>query len=180
MCAAWPINTWMPTFLATPLDAGGAGQTVSNSSLLMFSTYFGSLFGYIAFGFVSDRLGRKKTFLLWIILASIFTVIQVNVATISVLAYIIVGIFQGATCNAMYAGFGPILAEMFPTNIRATASGIAYNGGRGVGSFAVTGVGVLFTSFAMQKVLMLLPILFVGALICLLFLKESKGTSLES
>ncbi|MDP4159600.1 MAG: hypothetical protein Q8911_07555 [Bacillota bacterium] len=59
-------------------------------------------------------------------------------------------LFTGTSCDFLLTGtflaFGPLLAEIYPTEVRATGQGFAYSVGRGVSAFAAAIVGVLALS----------------------------------
>jgi len=172
---SWPMGTFMATYLATPVDGGGAGQTITHASQLQISLFVGALIGYIVFGYVADKIGRKKTFIIWMIPAIVVSMCQVYFATISLTLYIVFAFLNGIFGTGMIAGFGPILNEMFPTNLRGFAAGLCYNSGRGVASAMVTFVGYMFLFYPMRVVLMACPLLIIGAMIMMIFIRESKG-----
>jgi MFS family permease len=97
-----------------------------------------SLFGQIFTGFISQYIGRRKTIMLVAIAAIIVAIPSIyglyHATTIfERIVYLIILIMAATT------GFGPIpafLSERFPTSIRNSASGFAYNGGLLIGSWA--------------------------------------------
>ncbi len=105
---------------------------------LMIAATVTSLFGQIFTGWISQRIGRKKTMALVAISAMIVAIPSIYglflaSTFIERLVYIVILIMATTT------GFGPIpafLAERFPTSIRNSACGFAYNGGLLVGSWA--------------------------------------------
>src|SRR3954468_14874753 len=59
----WGLFTWIPPFLSLPVAQGGRGFSVMNTTgLLVFLNLAGMFPGYISFGFVADKLGRRKAF----------------------------------------------------------------------------------------------------------------------
>jgi MFS family permease len=60
----WGIFFWLPTFLAQPVAQGGAGLNVLGSIPWIITLQTGAYLGYLTFGFIADRLGRSRTFIL--------------------------------------------------------------------------------------------------------------------
>src|SRR5262245_36013214 len=63
------IFTWLPGFLASSAAAGGAGMSVVKSVAWIVPTQIGAFFGYLSFGFISDRIGRRRAFMAYLFLA---------------------------------------------------------------------------------------------------------------
>jgi MFS family permease len=105
---------------------------------LMIVATITSLLGQIFTGWISQRIGRKKTMTFVAISAMIVAIPSIyGLFTASTfierLVYVVILIMAATT------GFGPIpafLAERFPTSVRNSACGFAYNGGLLVGSWA--------------------------------------------
>ena len=58
---------WLPPFLARPVEQGGAGMGVVGSLQWIMPMQIGAYFGYLTFGFIADRLGRRRTFVLFML-----------------------------------------------------------------------------------------------------------------
>ena len=58
----WGLFTWLPGFMSTPVEQGGAGMDIVKTSGWVIMMQVGALFGYSSFGFVADKFGRKKAF----------------------------------------------------------------------------------------------------------------------
>jgi len=57
----------------------------------------------------------------------------------------------GAFANGAFAPMGPFLSELFPTCIRGTAQGFAYNAGRAIGALFPLLVGILSASLPLGQ-----------------------------
>jgi MFS family permease len=99
-------------------------------------------FGYISFGYVSDVLGRKRMYVTYLLLAAVFVLLYANSRTPWVLLALgpVVTFFG----TGYFSGFGALIAELYPTSIRAAATGFTFNIGR-VGSALAP---LLIASFA--------------------------------
>ena len=47
------------------MSEGGAGLTMTKSSLWLIVLQLGAFFGYISFGWIADRIGRRPAFTLF-------------------------------------------------------------------------------------------------------------------
>src|SRR5262249_13857541 len=71
MFGYWGFFTWLPGFLATPVEDGGAGMSVVKSVAWIIPTQIGAFFGYLSFGFISDRTGRRPAFIGFLLAAAV-------------------------------------------------------------------------------------------------------------
>src|SRR4029079_8344505 len=79
--AYWGFNTWMPSFLKASPEAGGIGLTNATMSGFVFVNNIGMWFGYVTFGLVADRLGRRRTYVGYLIFAAIFVLLYASTTT---------------------------------------------------------------------------------------------------
>jgi len=147
----WGLNTWVPAYLVLPPDQGGVGLSTFSTSGIVFITQVGMWFGYVSFGFISDAIGRRRAYVIFLLAASVLLPIygfQKNPAVLLTL-----GPFVAFFGTGYFSGYGPLSAELYPTAIRATAQGLTYNVGRiasaaapfVIGSLAATqGFGAAF------------------------------------
>lgn len=178
MLGYWGLFTWIPTYLATPVQAGGPGLDIVKSTLWIVVMQFGAWLGFVLFGFIADKLGRKKTFILFFCASAISVPIYMFIKNpIILLLFGPVVAFFG---TGFYSGFGPTFAEIFPTKVRATAQGAIYNFGRAMSAFAPYIIGRMAVSQGLGSALLLTSGFFaLSALIVYLFLPETKEKELE-
>ncbi|HEY0333307.1 MAG TPA: MFS transporter [Stenotrophomonas sp.] len=177
MCGYWGLFTWIPTYLATPVAEGGPGLDLVKSTVWIVIMQVGAALGYITFGYIADRLGRKKAFLIFFACSALSVPLFVMIQTpMLLMAFGIVVAYFG---TGFYSGFAPTFAEMFPTSIRATAQGFVYNGGRAIAAIAPALIGYLATRHGVGSGLLATAGFFaLAGLIVLLFLPETKGAEL--
>jgi MFS family permease len=126
--AYWGLNLWIPAFFSLPASQGGMGLTTNVATALVVLTQVGTFFGYLSFGFVADAFGRRRGFLVYILtgagLILLFSSTR-NLWALAVLAPVTTFFATG-----FFSGFGTVTGELYPTAIRATATGFTYNVGR--------------------------------------------------
>ena len=142
--AYWGIFFWLPAFLARPLSQGGAGMGVVGSLAWIIPVQIGAYLGYLTFGFIADRLGRRRTFIMFMLAAALLVPIYGQMArnpTILMLLGPVLGYFG----HGYFSMFGSFIAELYPTAVRATAQGTSYNIGRMAGAVAPYTIGAIAT-----------------------------------
>jgi len=67
----WGLFTWIPPYLALPVEQGGRGFGVMGTTTLLVTLNLVGMFpGYAGFGWVADRLGRRRSFVLYTFMAA--------------------------------------------------------------------------------------------------------------
>jgi len=173
----WGLNLWIPAYLSTPQSAGGAGLSAGAMSGFVVFMQVGMWLGYVSFGFLSDRFGRKISYMVFLLAAAAFILIYSQVR--SPAAIFILGPFVAYFGTGYFSGFGALTAEIFPTSIRATAQGITYNSGRIVSAIAPFAVGSLAQSKGFDQAFVLVAAAFLAAAVLWIGIPETKGRELE-
>jgi MFS family permease len=140
--AYWGIFFWLPAFLARPVEQGGAGMGVLGSLPRIISVQMGAYLGYLTFGFIADRLGRRTTFILFMVGAATLVPIYGQMAR-SPTVLLLLGPVLGYFGHGYFSMFGSFIAELFPAAVRATGQGTSYNVGRMAGALAPYVIGRL-------------------------------------
>jgi MFS family permease len=129
MAAYWFKTIWLPTYLHET-----RGLTLGDVTWLLLMDQIGSLAGYVMFGYASDHFGRRPSFTAFSVMKAIglaMITLGWNLAggyTWTLFAFMfLVGIGEGN-----WGCIGPLINEVFPTEVRAAALGIIYNVARGV------------------------------------------------
>jgi MFS family permease len=172
----WSFNLWLPSFLQEPVSRGGVGLEILSSSTMIVVMQVGMWFGYITFGFVSDRIGRKRTYIAYLLSAAFLLLIYVSVrAPMMLLA---LGPFVAFCATGYFSGFGAVTAEIFPTMIRGTAQGFTYNVGRIVSAAAPFAVGTLAQTQGFGTALSISSLAFLAAAVTWIWIPETRGRAL--
>jgi MFS family permease len=140
--AYWGLFTWIPTYLSAPLEKGGAGLSLLRSTAWIVPLQIGAFLGYLLFGVLADRFGRRPVFLVFV-LAAAAIVPAYGLAARSESALLALGPLVGFFGHGYFSVFGALLAEMFPSSIRGTAQGLCYNAGRATSALAPFAIGAL-------------------------------------
>jgi MFS family permease len=140
----WGLNTWVPAYLVLPPAQGGVGLSTIGTSGIVFITEVGMWLGYVSFGYISDAIGRRRAYVIFLLAASVL--LPVYGFQRAPLVLLALGPFVAFFGTGFFSGYGPLTAEMFPTSIRATAQGLTYNVGRIASAAAPFLVGTLAAS----------------------------------
>lgn len=164
------IMVWLPMILLKE-----HGLTTKSMSGWMIVTVIGMIAGIFVFGWLCDRLGRKKPYLLFYVCAAAMVYIYVNLGT--PIALLFSGAFLGFFCNGMMAGYGTLLSENYTTDARSTAQNFIFNTGRAVGGFAPVIIGTIAQTNGFNTAFVLLSAVYLAAAVnVLFFVKDTKGT----
>jgi dipeptide/tripeptide permease len=94
------------------------------------------------------------------------------------IALLLLGPAVAFFATGYFSGFGAVTAELYPTDIRATAQGFTYNIGRIASAAAPYAVGSLAQSRGFDVALSTTSVAFVLAAIMWIWIPETKGRTL--
>ena len=177
LVAFWGVITWLPSFLATPIAKGGAGLTLTKSAAWMMVLQVGAFFGYVTFGWIADRIGRRPAFFLFMIAASaVVPLFAFQARTPATLLSI--GLLVGYFAHGYFSLFGAMLAELYPTEVRATAQGFCYNVGRLASAAAPIAIGAAALKHGLGTAIAIDSLFFLAGAVLIWFLPETRGQEL--
>jgi MFS family permease len=178
MFGYWGLFTWLPAYLSSPVERGGAGLTILQSSGWIIPLQIGAFFGYISFGFFADRFGRRPAFLTFVLataaLVPVYGMLGRRTALLMALGPLI-----GYFGHGYFSVMGVMMAELFPERVRTTAQGFCYNIGRALAGFAPVTVGALADRFGIGAALAVTSVFFVAGAGVMLLLPETRGRELR-
>jgi MFS family permease len=177
MFAWWGLNLWIPSYLSLPVSEGGIGLSTERMSRFVIYMQVGMWFGYVTFGFVSDRLGRRPTYVTYLLAASVLVFLYSAVTT--PLTLLLLGPFVAFFGTGYFSGFGAVTAEIYPTAIRATAQGFTYNIGRLASAAAPFIVGSVAQQRGFGAAFSITAAAFLMAAVLWVFIPETKGRQLN-
>jgi MFS family permease len=177
MFAWWGFNLWVPAYLNLSSAQGGVGLSTRMMSAFIIIMQVGMWFGYVTFGFVSDAFGRKRTYVTYLIAAA--ALLGLYATTRHPLALVVLGPFVAFFGTGYFSGFGAVTAEIYPTDVRATAQGFTYNIGRLASAVAPFTVASLAQSHGFGVAFLVAALAFVLAAVFWIWIPETKGKTLE-
>lgn len=140
----WGLNAWVPAYLNLGVERGGIGLSSRTMSLFVIAMQLGMWLGYVSFGYLADAFGRKRTYVVFLVVASALLAAYGNLRTPALL--LLLGPLVAFFGTGYYSGFGAVIADLYPVAIRATAAGVCYNVGRLASAAAPFVVGTLAAS----------------------------------
>ncbi|QYN23293.1 MFS transporter [Amycolatopsis sp. DSM 110486] len=165
----YTLFTWMPQYLKTSRGLSVVGTGGYFALLIP-----GAFIGYVCGGYLADLLGRKRTFLLFSVLSAALIVLFVQLPYGANGLMLLISFPLGFSTSAIFSGFGAYLAELYPTEVRATGQGFTYNFGRAVGAAFPAVVGFMGAGGAIA----LGAVGYAIAALALLGLPETRGREL--
>jgi MFS family permease len=171
----YAITTWLPTFLRTERKL-----TILSSGGYLAVIIIGSFIGYLVSAWLNDRIGRRANFILFavcsILIVFVYTQLPVDNTTM-----LFLGFPLGFFASGIFSGMGPFLTELFPTRMRGSGQGFAYNFGRGIASLNPLFVGLLSAKLPLGQSIGVFALIAYGLLIlAALQLPETKGRVLTT
>jgi MFS family permease len=172
----WGFNLWMPAYLSLPAGRGGIGLSAAAMSAFVFTMQVGMWFGYVTFGFIVGLLGRKRTYVLYLVIAA--ALVAFYGGTRNAVVLLLLGPFVAFFGTGYFSGFGAVTAEIYPTRIRATAQGFTYNVGRLASATAPYLVGSFAESRGFGTAFGLTALAFLLAAATWVWIPETRGRRL--
>src|SRR5262249_671513 len=129
-------------YLTLPVEKGGRGfGMMSTTTLLVTLNLIGMFPGYLFFGWIADRLGRRRSLMIFTLCAALLIPIYAMAPTpwLFLVLCALVGFFG----TGFFSGSGLIGSEIYPTRIRARALGFTYNGARALSAAAPYTIGAV-------------------------------------
>ena len=141
----WGIFSWIPTWVQTLLPAGQNGQQERGITMILLGS--GGILGGILSGFLIKFLGSRKTLIITFLgcILACFVLFLTNTifSKIIYLETAFLCLFFGISQGTLSS----YIPDLFPTLIRATATGFCFNIGRFFTATAVFFVGSMVAFF---------------------------------
>ena len=170
----YAVTTFLPLYLQTSrhLSVIGTGGYLA----VIIS---GAFAGYLTSAGLTDSMGRRRTLILFAV-GSFVVVFFYTALPISNSVMLVLGFPLGFFSSGSFSPMGSFFTELFPTRVRASGQGFAYNFGRGLGAIFPAMVGVLSSRIPLQHAI---SIFSAGAYLLMvlgvLALPETRGKALR-
>ena len=176
----WGATNWTPTLVRSlpglqGLDPRVLTDRVSYGTMMLNA---GALVGYLSFGPLAEKFGRRAAFALMCVGSLILlplTFLTPRSYTQVMLLLPLLGYFN----NGIFSGFPLYLPELYPTRIRATGAGFCFNVGRVLASTGPFLTGFLVTVLgSFGRAASAIALVYIVGLAILPFMRETKGQPL--
>lgn len=148
------LMNWLPSIVQKK-----QGLSVSGSSYWMIATIIGMSLGMMVFGTIMDKIGPRWAFGIFLLGSAVVVFAIVNVT--SYWAMLLTGALTGFFSNGMFGGYGAVISQLYPTEIRSTANNLIMNTGRAIGGFSSVIIGALMVHYNLYVVMGFLSALYI-------------------
>ncbi|CAG68537.1 transport protein in catabolism of dicarboxylic acids (MFS superfamily) [Acinetobacter baylyi ADP1] len=160
------VSNWLPAYLESEL-----GIKFKEMAMYMVGTFIIMIFAKIIAGMIADKLGRRAVFAFGTIGTALFIPVIVYLNTPANILWMM--LFFGFLYGIPYAINATYMTESFPTSIRGSAVGGAYNVGKVLSIFSPLTIGYLSQSGSIGLgLLVMAAAYFICGVIPLLFIKD--------
>ena len=176
----WGATNWTPTLVRSLPDLRGS-NAASLATCVSYATMLlnvGALAGYLSFGPLADRVGRRAVFAFM----CVGSLVMLPVTFLTPRSYVNVLLLLpllGYFNNGFFSGFPIYLPELYPTRLRATGAGFCFNVGR-----VLAAAGPLLMGFLVPRLggfghaVSAIALIYLVGLLILPFARETKGQPL--
>ena len=176
----WGSTNWAPTLVRELPDLKGSDPATLTKyvSYSIMALNAGAIFGYLGFGPLADRFGRRPVFA-FMCLGSFVMLPVTYLAPSSYSGVLMLLPILGFFNNGIFSGFPIYLPELYPTQLRATGAGFCFNAGRILASAAPLLTGWLVTTLGtFGRAASTVALIYLVGLAVLFFAPETKGQRL--
>lgn len=176
--AWWGLFSWMPAYLALPSAQGGRDfHSLGTVGFVVTLNLAGMVPGYLFFGGVADRFGRKRTVILYLVAAALL--VPFFAAARQPIWILLLGCATAFFGSGFFTGSGTLAGELFPTRIRALALGVSYNMARAISAVAPWLIGRLGETHGLAWAFLACGAAYAAAAISALWIPETSGVELK-
>ncbi len=171
----YAITTWLPTYLNVV-----RGFSVVNTGAYLVVIIAGSFSGYISAAYLADKIGRRKTLLLFAIGATLVVTIY-TFLPISNSIMLVLGFPLGFFASGSFSPMGAFFTELFPNRSRGSGQGFTYNFGRAMGAMFPWFVGLLTAALSLgHAIAIFAAAAYLIMIFATLMLPETNGRELRA
>lgn len=157
---------------ATTYLVTGVGLTAAAAGSIYSLQGLGQLAGYFVWGTIADKFGRKVPFI-GMAVSAVFVFLYTRLGGDHMTGFYLISVLIGFAVG--YSGaWGAYYTELFPSKYRALSSGMSFNGGRIISTFAIPAIaGTASGAMGMLTIFYISMGVFVAGAIVWLVLPET-------
>lgn len=176
MVGAWSASKWMIPWA----DKIAGATNVSYKAATQGWWALGATIGSFAGAQFASWMGRRWSYALISAATVVITVAMFQMTAPLRPGFHAVVFTQGMVATLFFGWLALYLPELFPTRVRATGSGLAYNSGRFATAFGVLGAGFLFAALGgdYPRVGTLCAMIYALGLVVIWWAPDTKGRGL--
>jgi MFS family permease len=176
----WGATNWTPTLVRSlpdlrDLDAAALTARASYAAMML---NVGALAGYLSFGPIAERWGRRTAFA--VMCAGSLVMLPVTFLVPRSYGHVLLLLpLLGFFNNGIFSGFPIYLPELFPTRLRATGAGFCFNAGRVLAASGPLVTASLVAALgSLGRAASAVAVIYVFGLLLLPFARETRGQPL--
>jgi MFS family permease len=161
LLAVWTAVAWLPTIQNLLLEQQGIKGPAAIPWVSMGIRWWGigGIFGYIAFGYIADVIGRRPTIFIYTVGTLILglylflgvssyntqpiLLLNFGLSVVEIYQYPLLLVVYGFFVIGIFSGHAIYMSELFPTHVRSTAVAFCNGSGRVITSFGPLVAGLL-------------------------------------
>lgn len=180
IAAANNISYWLPNLTKSVSEGLSADDAQRRLSYVTLAMHCGTLIGVCLMPWLCERIGRKPALLTFFILSPI-SVVLATFGGGDYTRLLLLAPLMSLFTIGMSAGFVLYFPELFPTTLRATGSGFAYNSGRILAAGIPLATGAMMhSSNSVALGIAVTALVPVVGIVALGFAPETKGRPLPA
>jgi MFS family permease len=174
----WGISTWVPLYVSgIAAQSGGSATAWASGAGMIYNV--GAIAGYIAFGFLADRFGRKPTTMLYFAASLVLTPV-LFLWTHDLRLIVVVLVVNGFFTLGQYTWMPVWLPEFYPTHLRATGAAFVFNAARFVAFLGPLLAGAIISALGGYGIAAtIVGLIYILGLVVAPFCPETRGRSLD-
>jgi MFS family permease len=174
----WGISTWVPLYVSGIAAQNGGSATAWASGAGMIYNV-GAIAGYIGFGFLADRFGRKPTTMLYFAASLVLTPV-LFLWTHDLRLIVVVLVINGFFTLGQYTWMPVWLPEFYPTHLRATGAAFVFNAARFVAFLGPLLAGAIISALGGYGIAAtVVGLIYILGLVVAPFCPETRGRPLD-
>ena len=176
LIVTWGIVQWIPLWADQMTD----GKQPRIKAYAQFAMSFGAVFGSLAAPLLGVRFGRRPVYF-GLCLASLLVCAWLFRGFAEVTPGFLAMVFLTGACTASFYGWLPqYLPELFPTRVRATGQGLAFNFGRILAALGAWNMGAVLGFFdkSYAQAGATISLVYIVGMALIFFAPETRGKPL--